>query len=40
MLKDETFIKKSFKGVEDILLYKKKSEDLIAKVFPLKEDSD
>eukprot|EP00347_Sterkiella_histriomuscorum_P013206 403365600 len=40
LLKDAQFIKKSFKGVEDILEFKKQAEDLISKVFPLKEDSD
>lgn len=40
MLKDEAIVKKSFRSVDDILAFKKKSEDLIAKVFPLKEDAD
>ncbi|CDW79762.1 cullin 4 [Stylonychia lemnae] len=40
LLKDEGFIKKSFKGVEDILEFKKKSETLVQKAFPSKEDSD
>jgi cullin 4 len=38
MLKDEGILKKSFKMVEDILTFKKRSEDLIHKVFLLKED--
>lgn len=40
MMRDEAIIKKSFKAVEDILEFKKKQEDLINRVFPLKEDSD
>lgn len=40
MLIDEQIVKKQFKCVEDILDFKKRTEELIAKVFPLKEDSD
>lgn len=40
MLIDEQIVKKQFKCVEDILAFKKRTEELIAKVFQLKEDSD
>lgn len=33
-------MKKSFKIIENILEYKKRSEEIINRVFPLKEDSD
>ena len=39
-MKDEAIIKKSFKAVEDILEFKRKADELVARVFPLKEDSE
>jgi len=36
MLKDEAIAKKNFKAVEDILTFKKKTEELVYKVFPFK----
>jgi type IV secretory pathway ATPase VirB11/archaellum biosynthesis ATPase len=40
LLKEEIIQKKSFKAVEDILEFKRKSEELIQRVFIEKENQD
>ena len=40
LLKEEILSKKSFKVIEDILEFKKKQEDFLARVFIDKEDYD
>lgn len=40
MLQDENIVKKQFKAVEDILEFKKKSEELISRVFVEKDNQE
>ena len=40
MIKDEIFIKKSFKCVEDLIHFRKKADSLISRVFSDKETLD